>query len=215
MIQRRSPASSVTSFWLLAALTSNGLLAQSYVVDQANGPGTDFTSLGEAIRSVPTGASLMVRAGSYVVPSDLPITRGISILGQGGVSVSLPAGVGPTPPTESVRIANVTLSSENWIPSVVFSGIRGPLILDSVRGSSQTVVLAFDFAGCEDVHLQDVVLDGFAWPTGGRDGYRFRFGNSSASLYRCSGQGDLLLGGGGTEGHGEPTSLGRVLAQGR
>jgi len=39
--------------------------AQTFIVDAANGPGTNFTDIATAAATVPDGAVLEVRAGNY------------------------------------------------------------------------------------------------------------------------------------------------------
>ncbi|MFY9345688.1 MAG: hypothetical protein WAT39_24565 [Planctomycetota bacterium] len=76
---RRSPIA-----LLLAALAS----AQTFVVDAAGGPGSQFTSIAAAVAAVPNGAVLLVLPGTYA-----PFTiagKGLTILGQGGVVISGP-----------------------------------------------------------------------------------------------------------------------------
>src|SRR5437762_9224013 len=47
------------------AAFSSTAIAQTFIVDAANGPGTNFTEIATAVAAVPDGAVLMVRAGSY------------------------------------------------------------------------------------------------------------------------------------------------------
>jgi hypothetical protein len=49
----------------LAFFLAAPLVAQTFVVDAANGPGTNFTDLPPAILAVPDGAILLVRPGTY------------------------------------------------------------------------------------------------------------------------------------------------------
>lgn len=73
----------VTALSLFAAL----LPAQTFVVDAANGPGAQFTSLAAAIPAVPDGSTLVVRAGAY--DGNLTIAgKGLTILGQTGARFS-------------------------------------------------------------------------------------------------------------------------------
>lgn len=56
--------------------------AQAFVVDAANGPGAQFSSIVAAVAAVPDGAVLVVRPGSYVCPTLL--AKGLTLLGQPG-----------------------------------------------------------------------------------------------------------------------------------
>lgn len=73
----------ITALALFAAL----LPAQTFVVDAANGPGAQFTSLAAAIPAVPDGSTLIVRTGAY--DGNLTIVgKGLTILGQPGARFS-------------------------------------------------------------------------------------------------------------------------------
>jgi hypothetical protein len=60
--------------------------AQTYIVDAAGGTGSQFTSIAAAVATVPSGAVLQVRAGTYA-PFSI-VGKGLSILGLGGVQIS-------------------------------------------------------------------------------------------------------------------------------
>lgn len=70
---------------VLGSLVS-ALAAQTYVVDAANGPGTQFTDLPAAVAAAPDGATLIVRAGAYG-PIDLD-GKGLTIVGGPGVMLN-------------------------------------------------------------------------------------------------------------------------------
>ncbi|MCB9879298.1 MAG: hypothetical protein H6835_17010 [Planctomycetes bacterium] len=65
------------------------LPAQSFVVDLANGPGTDFTSLAAALQFVPDGATIQVRAGDYQEFVQLD-GKGVTIVADPGVNIVAP-----------------------------------------------------------------------------------------------------------------------------
>jgi len=109
--------------------------AQTYIVDAANGPGTNFTSIVAAIPAVPDGAVLVVRAGNY--GSFTIDGKGLTVLGEPGAQVTtllgptitnltpaqgvLLRGLVLTPFFGSVGSANVTL--QNCQGSVALEGL--------------------------------------------------------------------------------------------
>ena len=64
-------------------MLSPARLAQTFVVDVANGPGTNFTSIATAISAVPDGATLLVRPGVYAEAIRID-GKGLKILGGPG-----------------------------------------------------------------------------------------------------------------------------------
>lgn len=75
-----------TRFCSLAALgLVTSLAAQRrWIVDEANGPGTDFTTLPPAIAAANDGDTVLIRAGNYT-----PITtsKGLTLLGVGAATI--------------------------------------------------------------------------------------------------------------------------------
>ncbi len=61
------------------------LSAQTFVVDAAGGPGTNFTSIAAAVAAVPDGARLLVRPGTYAAFT--VHQKGLTILGDAGAAV--------------------------------------------------------------------------------------------------------------------------------
>ncbi|MCK5944294.1 MAG: hypothetical protein KAI24_20070, partial [Planctomycetes bacterium] len=59
-----------------------------WIVDQANGPGTHFTSVAPAISAAAGGDHVRIRAGSYV-ENALDVDKSLSIVGEPGVSITL------------------------------------------------------------------------------------------------------------------------------
>ncbi|MCA8963601.1 MAG: hypothetical protein KDC48_01870, partial [Planctomycetes bacterium] len=85
------PATTLRSTLLLILAAS--AVAQAFVVDVNNGPGTNFTSLAAAIAAAPSGAVINVRAGVYNEPAFTISATSLTILGMPGVEVVLPANV--------------------------------------------------------------------------------------------------------------------------
>ncbi|MCA8953294.1 MAG: hypothetical protein KDE27_27530 [Planctomycetes bacterium] len=64
------------------ALFAPFALAQTYIVDANNGPGTDFVTLAAATAAVPDGSVLLVRVGNY---ADFQVAnKGLKILAEPG-----------------------------------------------------------------------------------------------------------------------------------
>ncbi|MCR9244003.1 MAG: hypothetical protein NXI31_03155 [bacterium] len=122
---------------LLSILTLTGLQlsAQTYVVDAANGPGTNFLEIATAIAAVPDGSTLVVRPGNYL---DFTIDgMGITILAD---NATLPSSNG----FGAVQIYNLAVHQ-----SVVLRGLT--LAAGSVfaTGNAGRIVL-------EDITLEQV-----------------------------------------------------------
>lgn len=170
----------VAGLFLLASRSR----AQVFVVDASNGPGTDFTSLEAAIQAAPRGATLRVRAGDYVVSSATPITRGLTVIGEGNVLVALESGVGPTTPADAVRLCNLWLHHRGR-PEVTFTDVAGPLLLDRVSGANPTMVSSFAFSNCANLQLQGVRLPPPPWPHSSFAGQRISINACRGSLVNC------------------------------
>lgn len=69
----------------VVGLLAVAVQAQTFIVDAANGPGTNFTDLVTAIAAVPDGAVLRVRAGTY---SQFFVDgKGVTLLGESGARI--------------------------------------------------------------------------------------------------------------------------------
>ncbi len=66
----------------VAILAAAAIPSQTYLVDAANGPGTDFTSVDMALATVPDGSTVLVMSGTYIVNSTVT-GKGLTILGTG------------------------------------------------------------------------------------------------------------------------------------
>lgn len=72
----------------VAVSAMSGLAAQgTFVVDPANGPGTNYTSLPAAVAAVPSGSILIVRAGTY--PKITIDAKSLTILCDVGVTTNV------------------------------------------------------------------------------------------------------------------------------
>ena len=133
---------------------ASAALAQTFIVDAANGPGTHFTEIATAVAVVPDGAVLDVRAGNYA--SFTIASKGMSVLCASGVTV--PSGLG------------VTVTGTTATQTVLLRGLRsayGPLSLVGCQG---LVVLQdcdsfpsgrIEVTGCAQVHAANCLFGGF------------------------------------------------------
>ncbi|MCA8976080.1 MAG: hypothetical protein KDC98_15265 [Planctomycetes bacterium] len=71
---------------VLALLLPATLLAQTFVVDINNGPGTSFTTIDAAVAAVPGGSTLIVKAGNY--PGFTIAQKSITVLAEARVVAS-------------------------------------------------------------------------------------------------------------------------------
>lgn len=111
--------------------------AQTFVVDAAAGPGSQFTDLPAAVASVPDGAVLLVRAGTY---SSFTITaKGLTVLAEPATDVS-----------GSIRVEN-TLAGQDVVLERLNHRVRaavvncaGTVVLRRLDPGSGTAVLEVD-----------------------------------------------------------------------
>src|SRR5262249_13509994 len=111
----------------LALLSTSLAVAQTFVVDASNGPGTNFTDVAAAVAAVPDGATLLVRPGSYA--SFTLNGKGLTILGGPGVQFA----------GQSAVVMN-TLSNQAVV-------LRGLAFADGVFGPSPYAVTVDACAG--------------------------------------------------------------------
>lgn len=124
---------------LFGALFARATQAQTFVVDSNNGPGTNFTSLATAASTVPDGAVLVVRAGSY--PGMAISGKSLKVLAEPGVSVfgttasASAIAVNGVPAGKSVVLQGLTVSSgfPGWAGRISLFNNQGSVLLDRSR----------------------------------------------------------------------------------
>lgn len=165
----------------IAGLCCASLLrAQSFVVDAANGPGTDFTSIAAAVQTVPDGAVLRIRAGAYA-PFAIA-GKGLRLLAEANVRVLQPLfGVGITisslAANQTVVLHGLRVASANNTPapvSLTCSNAQGAIVLDGLI-PGQGGILALRATGCDRLFVRG----GVGWRT-------MEFANSHAVVENCS-----------------------------
>lgn len=115
----------------VGVVLQTALSSQTFIVDAANGPGTNFTSLPAAAAAVPDGAVLIVRPGSY---AGFAITqKGLAVLADPGVIV-----------TSTIQVSNnlshqaFVLRDVSWpvpplaVPCVSVANCAGPVLLEEL-----------------------------------------------------------------------------------
>ncbi|MGE3171994.1 MAG: hypothetical protein AB7O97_05160 [Planctomycetota bacterium] len=115
--------------WILAAAIAVGAGAQTFVVDAAGGPGSDFTSLAIAVATVPSGAVLDVRPGSYA--SFSLSGKALTVLGGAGVQVDEGSLIQSLQPGQAVTLHGLRFrtSSTGVTWGLQLSGCDGPVTL--------------------------------------------------------------------------------------
>ena len=114
---------------LLLCSLGSAAVAQTYIVDQANGPGTNFTDLSVAASTVPDGAVLLVRPGAY----------GAFTIAAKGLSVLFDAGA---------TSDGATIVGTSAQQSVLVHGMRSPGLASLTCSNCLGLVLVVD---CGDV----------------------------------------------------------------
>ncbi len=133
--------------FLFAFLLAAPSFAQTFVVDTANGPGTDYTTIAAATAAVPDGSVLLVRAGLYF---EFTIAgKGLKVLCEPGVTVlqsffgGSPIAVHGLAAHQGVVLRNFRFGTGNNTPSDVGIDIvncQGSVLLDDVRQTSFATV---------------------------------------------------------------------------
>ncbi|MGE0143700.1 MAG: hypothetical protein AB7I19_18180 [Planctomycetota bacterium] len=152
------------------AATSALATAQTFVVDAANGPGTNFTDLPPAVAAVPDGAVLLVRTGTYG-PVQLD-GKGLSILATApqvrtwGVAV-VNLAVGQAFTLRGVEVIGVgsfasTPPQTPWA-QVYLRACAGPVILQAVSCQQRPDFTSVYAGDCSALTIRESVLDGSVW----------------------------------------------------
>lgn len=137
--------------------------AQTFVVDQGNGPGTNFTSLAAAAASVPDGAVLLVRPGSY---GGFTIAqKGLVVLADPGVQVAGTIAVSRTAPHQGFVLRGVSWSLPPGGGLRLFS-CAGPVVLEALTNTAWPASwpiepYPLDAVACSQLVLRESNLSGY------------------------------------------------------
>jgi hypothetical protein len=145
--------------------------AQTFVVDAANGPGTNFTDLPAAVAAAPSGAVLHVRPGTYT-----PFTianKSLKVIGHRSATGAFPnlvgnlfargLAIGPLSANQSVTVSGLDAKDlQTQIPPFLFNvtDCAGPVVLEDMALSFQ-VPLHMTIRNCANVHCARVTLGAF------------------------------------------------------
>lgn len=135
---------------VLPLLLAPTLLGQTFVVDAAGGPGTQFSDIATAIAAVPDGATLVVRAGNYArfAISD----KSLAILAEPNVTIAPDLAL--TPITIGNLSANkrVVLRGMKLHHTVVCSHCDGRLLFEDLEPANLSFGLcALSLTDCDQV----------------------------------------------------------------
>jgi hypothetical protein len=196
---------------LLASLFAAGsLAAQTFIVDSANGPGTNFTDLLTAVAAVPSGATLHVRPGSY---------NGFAVSNKSLTIVGHRVGTGPYPAVNANALfPGIIIGSINAGQSVTLSGLEltagavqsaqlsisncaGAVVLDEITCSFM-LPFTMRITNSHNVHASRLLVSAFLPTTDPPPGPPILVQSSSVSFSRLSVQGyrRATSGGSGTAG---------------
>ncbi|MCA8950654.1 MAG: hypothetical protein KDE27_14225 [Planctomycetes bacterium] len=116
-------------------MVGTSVLSQTFVVDAANGPGTNFTSLPAAVAAVPDGAVLLVRPGSYA--GFTAAQKGLVVLGEPGVTITDQLAFDDLGTSQSIVLRD--LHFQGAVPGVYalisLTTCRGPVLLDHITNT--------------------------------------------------------------------------------
>lgn len=135
------------------------LLPATWIVDQSNGPGTNFTDLPQAVLAASSGDTIIVRAGSY---TPFNVTgKALTILGAGSASttVSLPVPSGALYP--QTRIEAVPAGATFYVSGIRFAPISFP-----PPGSASSAAGLQIAGSAGSVVLSGVEVFGASFPSG-------------------------------------------------
>ncbi|MCA8972154.1 MAG: hypothetical protein KDC95_20370 [Planctomycetes bacterium] len=124
-------AARIACFTCFALCISVGeATSQTFVVDAAGGPGSQYRDLPAAIAAVPAGSTLVVRAGKY---SPFTVKKSLNILGVDSQTVSIEglgaAQIGPCGATENIVLHG--LGFRALVPLIVL-GTQGTVSLSAL-----------------------------------------------------------------------------------
>ncbi|MEO6597064.1 MAG: hypothetical protein ABIP94_20150 [Planctomycetota bacterium] len=130
-----------------AVLFAIAVSAQTFVVDAANGPGANFTSIVAAVAAVPDGSVLVVRAGHY--DSFAIAGKSLSVLADSGVTFGeLGTGsitISGLAPSQHVVVRGLKATQMSIFGCVVScANCQGLVHLDAIEAGAGAVQLEVD-----------------------------------------------------------------------
>jgi len=146
----------------LLLLLTGSAVAQTFVVDAGNPPGSVLRDLPSAIAAVPSGATLRVMPGAYtpfaianMSLTVIAIDPSMTFLTSGNVSI------GPLASHQSVRIAGLRLTQDN-ASRLLLNSCDGPVTIQNFNGNPALTRSCVAITHCANVHLDQVHAGGMA-----------------------------------------------------
>lgn len=153
------------SRWIALGLVTGSLLGQTFVVDAAGGG--SFASIAAAVAAVPSGSTLVVRAGSY--GAFTVSQKGLTIVGDPGVTVASGCVLQSSSAAQTIELRNLAFVGGGPAAShLACMSCAGLLRLASLSipsvpsctGSPCVRAPALAFVGCGQVLATDCIVQG-------------------------------------------------------
>ncbi|MCA8976067.1 MAG: hypothetical protein KDC98_15195 [Planctomycetes bacterium] len=144
-----------SSIAVLASVT----MAQTYIVDVNNGPGTNFTSIAAAVAQVPNGSVLDVRAGDY--PGFAITGKSLTVMGRPGARISglayPPIRIEAIAAQDTVVVSGLQISHVSVIATVACRNSTGAIVVDDCRSDPGTSLVGgqLEVTDCANVLARD------------------------------------------------------------
>jgi len=148
----------------VAALLVATMASQTFVIDNNNGPGTNFTGIQTAIDNVPDGAVLIVRGSGTNYAGFVIVTRSLTLLADPGVRVDGQVVVDSIAANQGVNLRGFEFTGAG-IPSfapdvLVTTTSAGPIQLDNVTAAPAPTTnpladTGLRATGCNQLQLRD------------------------------------------------------------
>jgi hypothetical protein len=136
------------------------LVAQTYVVDAANGPGAAFTDLPAAVAAVPDGATLIVRTG-YYHPFSI-IGKGLTIIGETNVDVwdwgNVSVIAGYTAPHQPIVIRGLRFSASLGAVRLHCQDCAGRVVFEDCTADAPTTGGSIVAIHCRELWIERCTL---------------------------------------------------------
>ncbi|HTF89735.1 MAG TPA: hypothetical protein VK843_15075 [Planctomycetota bacterium] len=139
-----SVRSTFSTVFALALLVSPAFCS-TWIVDQANGPGTNYIDIPPAVAIAVPGDVIIVRAGTY---SSFTLSKGVTVLGQGSVMTNGDIILSLVPVGQIAALVNVEPVT-SYLNEVQVKNCQGTVLVQRV----DTTILVYDST---DVRILDV-----------------------------------------------------------
>lgn len=160
------------------------LVPTIWIVDAANGPGTNFTDLPPAVAAAQSGDTILIRAGTY---SPFSVTgKALTIRGAGAVSAVVSHAA-----SQQTSIASVPAGSPFYVSGVAFTPVGGAWSGTPTLGA---------VGASTDLVLADVTVTGFGPTTGAATAALHLSSGAVVHASRCTFTGGFSYDGSGGAG---------------